>query len=325
MRNWQSGVPHGNRRRENTNAVTAGSFHSTSPRPTKAATSTSSKARHPSPNRRSTRGMPAIRRGVAVLFLLVLGGASDVMAADGAGGLSAANEIRLSDATIEISYTGDAAGLDRNEVREWIAASAGAVQSYYGRFPVKRVRIRIEAGEGRGARSGTTYAHNGALIRVGVGRYSDSADLKRDWIMTHEMVHLAMPEFSDRHAWLEEGLATYVEPVARVRVGQLTEAEIWRDMLRDMPKGLPAAGDRGLDNTHTWGRTYWGGALFYLLADVRIRERTGNRAGLQDALRAIVANGGNVEVSWDVRRTLVTGDQATGTNVLIELYDEMRD
>ena len=259
-----------------------------------------------------------------MLILFAAGGAAGVMAADSSGTSSAPSEIRLGDATIELSYIGDAAGLDRNELRDWITASASAVQSYYGRFPVKRLRIRIEAGEGRGARSGTTYSHNGALIRVGVGRYSDSADLTRDWIMTHEMVHLAMPEFSDRYAWLEEGLATYVEPIARVQVGQLTEEKIWRDMLQDMPKGLPAAGDQGLDNTHSWGRTYWGGALFCLLADVRIRERTGNRAGLQDALRAIVANGGNVEVSWDVRRTLAMGDKATGTNVLIELYDEMR-
>src|SRR5258706_6075672 len=134
-----------------------------------------------------------------------------------------------------------------------------------------------------------------------------------------------MPGFGDRYAGVEEGLATYVEPVARVQAGQLTAEKIWRDMLQDMPKGLPAPGDRGLDNTHTWGRTYWGGALFYLLADVRIRERTGNQAGLQDALRAIVANGGNVEDSSDVRRTLAMGDKAVGTNVLADLYDEMRD
>ena len=268
--------------------------------------------------------MSTIRCFVALLVAVAAGGASIAATEERSGAAPATNEIRLADATIELSYTGNAAGLDRNEVREWITASANAVQTYYGRFPVKRVRIRIEAGEGRGAQSGTPYAHNGALIRVGVGRYSDSADLKRDWIMTHEMVHLAMPEFSDQHAWLEEGLATYVEPIARVQAGQLTEKKIWRDMLQDMPKGLPAAGDRGLDNTHTWGRIYWGGALFYLLADVRIRERTGNRAGLQDALRGIVANGGNVEVSWDVRRTLAMGDKATGTNVLIELYDEMR-
>ena len=268
--------------------------------------------------------MCAIRCSIALLILFATGGATGVMAAERSGTASATSEIRLADATIELSYTSDAAGLNRNELREWIIASAIAVQSYYGRFPVKRLRIRIEAGEGRGAQSGTTYAYNGALIRVGVGRFSDSADLKRDWIMTHEMVHLAMPEFAERHAWLEEGLATYVEPIARVQVGQLTEKKIWRDMLQDMPKGLPAAGDQGLDNTHTWGRTYWGGALFYLLADVRIRERSGNRAGLQDALRAILASGGNCEASWDVRRTLAMGDQATGTNVLIELYDEMR-
>ena len=70
---------------------------------------------------------------------------------------------------------------------------------------------------------------------------------------------------------------------------------------------------------------YWGGALYYLLADVRIRERTGNRFGLQDGLRAIVAQGGSVEVAWDVRRTMAIADKATGTNVLTELYDEMRD
>jgi hypothetical protein len=257
--------------------------------------------------------MPTAR--VLAFFLLAM--ASAVAIADD-------SEIRLSGPVIELNYVSDASGLDRGEVRDWIAAAAHAVEHYYGRYPVKRVRIRIETGEGHGAHSGTTYSRNGALIRVGVGRYSDNTDLKRDWIMTHEMVHLAMPEFSDEHAWLEEGLATYVEPVARVQVGQLTAEQIWHDMLRDMPKGLPAAGDRGLDNTHTWGRTYWGGALFYLIADVRIRERTSNRMGLQDALRAIVAAGGNVEVSWDVRRTLAIGDKATGTNVLIELYDEMR-
>ncbi len=268
--------------------------------------------------------MATIRCFVALLATLAAGAASLVAAAERSGTPPTVDEIRLADTLIEISYSGNSASLDRNELRDWITASAHAVHTYYGRFPVKRVRIRIEAGEGRGAKSGTTYAYNGASIRVGVGRFSDSTDLKRDWIMTHEMVHLAMPEFADRHAWLSEGLATYVEPIARVQAGQLTEETIWHDMLRDLPQGLPAAGDQGLDNTHTWGRTYWGGALFYLLADVRIRERTGNREGLQEALRAIVAGGGSCEVSWDVRRTLAMGDKATGTNVLIELYDEMR-
>ncbi len=237
---------------------------------------------------------------------------------------SIADEIRLPDAVIGIDYAGDAGGLERRAVHDWIDAAAQAVRAYYGRYPVQHLRIRVDIGTGHGVHSGKTFGYGGARIRVGVGRDSNASDFRRDWVMTHEMVHLAMPEFSGEQAWLEEGLATYVEPVARAQVGQLTAAQIWHDMIGDMPKGLPGAGDRGLDNTHTWGRTYWGGAMYCLLADVRIRERTANRMGLQDALRAILAAGGNVEVSWNVRRTLVIGDKATGSNVLVELYDQMR-
>jgi hypothetical protein len=67
---------------------------------------------------------------------------------------------------------------------------------------------------------------------------------------------------------------------------------VWRDLIEGLPHGLPRAGDRGLDFTPTWGRTYWGGAMYCLLADVEIRKRTGNRHGLQDALRGVLAGGG---------------------------------
>ncbi len=92
---------------------------------------------------------------------------------------------------------------------------------------------------------------------------------------------------------------------------------------RGLPNGLPGPGDEGLDHTHTWGRTYWGGALFCLLADVEIRRRTENRYGLQDALKAIVEAGGNIEADWPLPRALQIGDQATGVSVLTELYERM--
>ena len=79
---------------------------------------------------------------------------------------------------------------------------------------------------------------------------------------------------------------------------------------------------RGL--TPTWGRTYWGGAIFYLLADVEIRKQTNNRVGLQQALRGIVAAGGNMEEVWPIERILSVGDQATGVTVLSDLYAKMR-
>jgi predicted metalloprotease with PDZ domain len=100
---------------------------------------------------------------------------------------------------------------------------------------------------------------------------------------------------------------------------------VWKQFILDMPQGEPAPGDRGLDNTPTWGRTYWGGAMFCLIADVQIRERTQNRKGLQDSLRAILGHGGVITEDWDIERAFAIGDQATGTDVLQSLYKEMRD
>jgi len=64
--------------------------------------------------------------------------------------------------------------------------------------------------------------------------------------------------------------------------------------------------------------------LFFLLADVEIRERTGNASGLQDALRAIVAAGGTLDAEWEPSRAFEIGDRATGVPVLRELYERMK-
>ena len=95
--------------------------------------------------------------------------------------------------------------------------------------------------------------------------------------MTHELIHMAFPSVRRRHHWIEEGLATYVEPIARAQAGTLSAERVWADLMRDLPRGEPGPGDGGLDDTDSWGRTYWGGALFCLVADVRFLERTGNR------------------------------------------------
>jgi hypothetical protein len=114
-----------------------------------------------------------------------------------------------------------------------------------------------------------------------------------------------------------------VEPIARARTGILTPEQAWTDLVYGLPQGQPEAGDRGLDRTPTWGRTYWGGALFCLRADVAIRQRTGNRRGLEHALRAILAAGGSIDRDWNIDQVIEIGDQAVGVSVLRELYDEM--
>jgi hypothetical protein len=236
--------------------------------------------------------------------------------------------IQVGGGTLNVAFAPGEIDLPRSAIMDWLTTSAKAVTVYFGKFPVASARVLIVPVPGSGVQSGTTYGYRGAAIRLVVGGEVTEAELTNDWEAVHEMTHLALPDVKDSHLWLAEGIAVYVEPVARVEAGDLTAQKIWGDMLRDMPKGLPQNGDRGLDHTPTWGRTYWGGAMFCLLADVDIRKQTNNAKGLQQALRGILDAGGTHEQDWStwpIRRIFSVGDKATGTTVLTDLYNKMRD
>ena len=214
----------------------------------------------------------------------------------------AAESVAIPGGEIAIEFSRAPGGLDRARMLAWVQDSANAVVTFYGRFPVENLRLVVTPASGRGIGGGRTWAHHGALIRIRVGESSNAEDYANDWVLVHEMTHLALPSLPDANEWLEEGLATYVESVARAQAGELSAEQVWAGFVNGMPNGLPQSGDRGLDHTHTWGRTYWGGALFCLLADLEIRRRTENRHGLQDALRAILDTG-NMETESATRAT----------------------
>lgn len=231
---------------------------------------------------------------------------------------------RLAGVDARLTLTGPRGGLATQEVVDWVKDGIRQVAAWYGRFPVRQLDVVLRWGPGRGLRGGVTYGGPAPRIEGAVGRDSTTTDLYGGWVWVHELVHLACPQVPGRHHWLEEGLATYVEPWVRVKAGQLPVERAWSDLVRGLPQGQPRAGDRGLDHTPTWGRTYWGGALYCLVADVQIREATGNQRGLADALRGIVAGGGSMHVAWPLARVLALGDDATGTDVLTRVWHAHR-
>jgi hypothetical protein len=231
--------------------------------------------------------------------------------------------LRAGGAAIEVTFSSDQFDLPRPALLAWIDTGARAVSAYFGRFPVSHARVQVVMAPGRRRVSGVTWGDGGAHSRITVAQHATEQDLQHDWVMTHEMVHYGFPSVDAEHHWMEEGSATYIEPIARAAVGNLPVAQVWGDMVRDMPQGLPGAGDQGLDHTHSWGRTYWGGALFCLLADVGIRRRSRNQKGLVDALRAVNRAGGNIANDWPLEHALQVGDKATGGQVLTTLYGQM--
>ncbi len=238
---------------------------------------------------------------------------------------SAAGDFSVDGVRLHVDLGTDEFAAGSETLYEWVRRSARIVAAYYGGFPVAAATIEVRPRSGAGVQGGSTYADPDALIRVRVGREVTDAQLRSDWVMVHEMTHLALPDVGEEHAWLSEGLATYVEGIARVQAGSRSEEDVWAEELRQMPRGLPQPGDQGLDRTHTWARTYWGGAMFCLMADVDIRRRTHNARGLQDAVRAIVRASGGLRAEWPIERVLRTGDAAVGTDSLEQLYAQMKD
>ena len=146
-------------------------------------------------------------------------------------------------ATLQIDFAQGAVDLPRTTVVERIQTAAHAVTLYYGRFPVPRVRILIVPVAGKhGVLQGTTWGDMDgfpAFLRLRIGELTTPEELAPDWIITHELVHTALASLPDDQHWLEEGLARYIEPIARVQAGELTAESIWADMMHGMPNGEP--------------------------------------------------------------------------------------
>ena len=131
------------------------------------------------------------------------------------------------------------------ELLGWIRDSAALIERYFGRFPADGALLLVLPARGHQIH-GRCRGTGGASILFTLGTEVDLAEARRSWELVHEMVHLGFPSLARRHIWVEEGLATYVEPIARARVGELSAGKVWGDLVRGLPQGLPRQGDEGL-------------------------------------------------------------------------------
>jgi hypothetical protein len=234
-------------------------------------------------------------------------------------------ELRFGQSRLVVSFVPSEFRLSEQEFVDWVLRSARATATFLGRFPVAEVRISLEATGGEDVGDGVAWASPDARIRIAVGRKITAATLKGDSTLVHEMTHLGFPDLDEAHLWLHEGIATYVEAIARAQAGETTPAKVWAHFVEEMPQGLPERGDHGLNDTPNVDRRYWGGAMFCLMADVEIRRRTHNRFGLKHALRAVLEAGGTLKDTWEIERVLDVADRAVGVPVLSELFPAWKD
>lgn len=203
-----------------------------------------------------------------------------------------------------------------DDVTQWIQTSANAVRDFYGAFPVPRASLSVLPIPERDAVIfGKVLPESEPGVALLLGQHASRKSLYSDWILVHELFHLGFPSFFEEGKWLDEGLATYYEPVIRVRAGLYTETELWNELEKDMPQGLSAFTEGGLERASDFRGIYWGGAIACLVADVAARKRKLD-AGLEVGLRALREAGGTACEVWSLAEVVGAVDHALGAPTL---------
>jgi len=228
--------------------------------------------------------------------------------------------LHLGGGRIKVVFAEDAGPIALAPVLDWVGKAARAVTAYFGQFPVADYELLVVSEDGDGIGHATTFGQEGAVTRVHVGVGAGREAFQRDWVLVHELVHTALPDLPRRSLWLQEGNATYVEPIARAMIGQLAPSEPWREAVEGMPRGLPHIDDGGMDGTQAWGRLYWGGAIFWLRVEIALYRDTQGVCSLRDVLRHINRKSGGNAAFWSPEQLVAAGDEASKTGSMSRLY-----
>ncbi len=220
------------------------------------------------------------------------------------------------EANIDIFAPDKGYEVSASDIRAAIQAAARATSAYYGKFPVPQLKITVQPLESN-PHGIFGRSLDGVEVVLYLGRQVKAAKLKKDWILAHEMFHLGFPTLEGQEPdWIGEGLATYQEPLARTRAGMMSVSEFWEEAIDGLTDAQARPGEGGLDSESRYRRIYWGGAQFWLLIDLEIREKSANKKNLDDALILIWKDGGTAKSSWSLKKFMTKFDAAVGYPII---------
>lgn len=219
-------------------------------------------------------------------------------------------------AAIRIAVLDDGFALADVDIVAWIERFAGDVARFWAGFPSDRLLIALAPGGRPGNPFGRVRGGGGATMTLRLAK-SESLPflLRRDWVLTHELIHLGAPFARSRQPWFMEGMATYLEPLIRVLGGAQPERALWAEWLRAMPTGADAIAAQGLEGR---GHPYWTGAAFFLEAHMAYLD-AGRPDGLAVCFRGMRRALGDAAARATVAQLIGACDNAVGLPTLAGL------
>jgi hypothetical protein len=141
-----------------------------------------------------------------------------------------------------------------------------------------------------------TDRHPWQAVHFHVDPSHSRASLRTDWTAAHELSHLLLPYLGRDNAWFAEGFASYMQYQVMQAMGVLEEstpATLYADRIsraearyqhHDRPFTEAAA---ALAKARQFPVLHWGGAVFFLRVDTRLRATEDAQVdGLTDLLAA---------------------------------------
>lgn len=173
---------------------------------------------------------------------------------------------------------------------------------------------------------GTVARGGRGSVLLFVSSQATEEELLVDWVLPHELSHLFSPYVGREHAWFTEGVATYYQEVLRARAGLLSESQAFLNLARSMRAAAHEGTGRTLREesrdmyaTRAFRPVYWGGAAYFLLADLTLRDRSQGRVSLDSVLAALREE--SPGEAWALQALLARMDELAGMPVFVPLAE----
>lgn len=246
-------------------------------------------------------------------------------------------ELEIPGATLRVTLLNGVEEMDNEAIIRWISATATDVSLAYGRFPNpspqvvvipvgdRRINDRSAVPFGRVIRDG------GETVELQVDQTQPLDALLADWTATHEFSHLMLPYIEHRHRWISEGFAQYYQNVLLSRAGAYDEQYAWQKIYEGLERGRQSQPELSPNGATAGGiraglmKVYWSGAAIALMADVRLRERSGGRESLDDILDKFQACCLPSDHAWSGPELFARFDELAGEPVFTPLYRRYAD
>jgi len=201
-------------------------------------------------------------------------------------------EVNVPGATLRVCLVKNASVMDRQAILNWLKVTATDVSLVYGRFPntsPQVVVVPVNRGDGA-VPFGRVIRNGGETVQFFVNLERPIDEFMDDWTATHEFSHLMLPYLNKRHRWVSEGFAQYYQNILLARSGAYDERYAWQKLYEGFERGRNSRPELSPNEAAEGGirtglmKIYWSGAAIALMADVRLRQRSGGRESLDHVL-----------------------------------------